>query len=185
MQKIFMLCLAGALALATTSCKDDKKTIIVQTIAVNGQMYEVKSAFYTEEPADTEDEAAFELGLFPTVLTMVPMEEPDFYVGIDLSESLWGKTIDLTKPVVKSGTLAPYLGIIGAIDGSSFEIDNSEGSIDISVGEKDTSFTVTDGTLLVTKDGDNFSVKLSVTLSNGSSISADWAGTATKVQLPE
>ena len=44
MRKIFMFCLTGALALATTSCKDEKVTTM-QTITVNGQICEVKSAF--------------------------------------------------------------------------------------------------------------------------------------------
>lgn len=102
-----------------------------------------------------------------------------------MSESLYGKTVDLTKPIVKSGTLAPYLDIVAANEGQSFEIDNSEGSIDISVGEADTSLTVTSGTLKVTKNGGDFSVKLSVELSDGKSIFADWTGKATKVTIPE
>lgn len=114
-----------------------------------------------------------------------PTGEPSFYVGIELSESLYGKTVDLTKPIVKSGTLAPYLDIVAANEGQSFEIDNSEGSIDISVGEADTSLTVTSGTLKVTKNGGDFSVKLSVKLSDGKSIFADWTGKATKVTIPE
>ena len=42
MRKIFMFCLTGALALATTSCKDEKVTTM-QTITVNGQICEVKA----------------------------------------------------------------------------------------------------------------------------------------------
>ena len=53
MRKIFMFCLTGALALATTSCKDEKVTTM-QTITVNGQICEVKSAFYVEEKADEQ-----------------------------------------------------------------------------------------------------------------------------------
>ena len=178
MRKIFMLCLTGALALATTSCKDEKVTTM-QTITVNGRICEVKSAFYTG------DEASFNLILLNDVFSQPPTGEPSFYVGIELSESLYGKTVDLTKPIVKSGTLAPYLDIVAANEGQSFEIDNSEGSIDISVGEADTSLTVTSGTLKVTKNGGDFSVKLSVELSDGKSIFADWTGKATKATIPE
>lgn len=174
-----MFCLVCALVLTTTSCKDEQK-VTVQTITVNGQIYEVKSAFYVEEPADAEDEACFELGLFPTDFTTPPAEEPDFYVGIDMSESLWGKTIDLTKPIAKTGTLEPYLGIIAAANGTTVEIDNSEGSIDISVQEADSPLTVTSGTLKVTKNGGDFSVKFFVNLSDGRYIAADWKGTAKK-----
>lgn len=182
MQKIFMLCLAGALTLAATSCKDEKQTITVQTITVNGLTSEVQSAFYVEEElAEEGGEAGTSLILLPTFLQTLPEDEPDFYVGIEISESLYGKTVDLTEPIVKSGPLEPYLDIVAASEGQSFEIDNSEGSIDISVGETDTSLTVTSGTLKVTKNGDDFSVKLSVTLSDGKFISADWKGTAIKM----
>lgn len=184
MRKIFMLCLAGALALAAASCKEDKKVVTLQTITVSGQMYEVKSAFYTENPAEEGGEAGFMLGLFPTVLTTIPEEEPSFYVGIEISESLCGKTIDLTKPIVKSGTLEPYLGIIASADGTTIEIDNSEGSIDISVQEADSPLTVTSGTLKVTKNGGDFSVKFFVNLSDGRYIATDWKGTAKKVEIP-
>ncbi len=183
MRKIFMLCLAGALALAAASCKEDEQVVTVQTITVNGQIYEVKSAFYVEEKADEGAEAGTSLALLPTVLQTLPEDEPDFYVGIGLSESLWDKTIDLTKPIVKSGTLEPYLEIIAAANGTTIEIDNSEGSIDISVKEADTPLTVTSGTLKATKNGNNFTIKLSVKLSDGNSISADWSGTATKVSF--
>ena len=175
MQKIFMLCLVGALALATTSCKEDKKTITLQTITVNGQMYEVKSAFYADEPADAEDEAAFELGLFPTELTAVPEEEPDFYVTIDMSESLYGKTIDLTKPLVQGTMPWPYLCITAKNGSSKISIDFDEDWI---AGK------VTAGKLTVTKNGDKFTVELSVTLSDGQFISAAWTGKATKMEIP-
>lgn len=184
MRKIFMLCLTGALALATTSCKDEKVTTM-QTITVNGRICEVKSAFYTDNPSEYGDEASFNLILLNDVFSQPPTGEPSFYVGIELSESLYGKTVDLTKPIVKSGTLAPYLDIVAANEGQSFEIDNSEGSIDISVQEADSPLTVTSGTLKVTKNGGDFSVKLSVELSDGKSIFADWTGKATKVTIPE
>ena len=58
MRKIFMFCLTGALALATTSCKDEKVTTM-QTITVNGQICEVKSAFYVEEKADEQWETSY------------------------------------------------------------------------------------------------------------------------------
>ena len=109
-----MLCLTGALALATTSCKDEKVTTM-QTITVNGRICEVKSAFYTDNPSEYGDEASFNLILLNDVFSQPPTGEPSFYVGIELSESLYGKTVDLTKPIVKSGTLAPYLDIVAAI----------------------------------------------------------------------
>ena len=187
MKKIFTLCLAGALALAATACDDDddKDGGYSGKMTVSGQTEEVKSALYYEYAADGGDEAEIDLYLFKDALSAMPNAEPSFYVNLEISESLNGKTVDLTKPIVKSGTLAPYLDIVAANEGQSFEIDNSEGSIDISVGEADTSLTVTSGTLKVTKNGGDFSVKLSVKLSDGKSIFADWTGKATKVTIPE
>ena len=65
MRKIFMLCLAGALALAAASCKEDKKVVTLQTITVSGQMYEVKSAFYTENPAEEGGRGGLHARAFP------------------------------------------------------------------------------------------------------------------------
>lgn len=175
MKRILMLCLAGALALGTTSCKDEE-VVTVQTITVNGQMYEVKSAFYADEPADAEDEAAFELGLFPTELTTVPEEEPDFYITIDMSESLWGKTIDLTKPLVQGSMPWPYLCITAKNGSSKISIDFDEDWIE---GK------VTAGKLTATKNGDRFAVELYATLSDGQYIAADWKGTAKKAEISE
>ena len=101
-----MLCLAGALALASTSCKDDKKTIILQTITVNGQMYEVKSALYGENPSEYGDEASFNLILLKDTFSQIPKDEPSFYVGIELSESLYGETID--GGLIQDLTVAQY-----------------------------------------------------------------------------
>lgn len=175
MQRILMLCLAGALALAAASCKDEK-TVTVQTICVNGLIYEVKTAIYAEEPADAEDEAAFELGLFPTEFTTPPEEEPDFYIGIDMSESLWGKTIDLSEPLDRNTLPWPYLSITAKNGSDRITIDYDEDPI----SEK-----ISHGSLSVTKNGDRFAVKLSVMLSDGQYISADWKGTAKKAEIPE
>ncbi len=176
MQKIFMLCLAGALALGATSCKEDKKTVTVRTITVNGQMYEVKSVFYADEPADAEDEASIELGLFPTEFTTSPEEEPDFYIGIDISESLWGKTIDLSEPLDRNTLPWPYLFITAKNGSDRITIDYDEDPI----SEK-----ISHGSLSVTKNGDRFTVKLYATLSDGQYIAADWKGTAKKAEIHE
>ena len=171
MRKIFMLCLTGALALATTSCKDEKVTTM-QTITVNGQICEVKSAFYVEEKADEQWETSYDLTM------------SDYGVDIEVSESLIGKTIDLTEPVTQTGPLRPYLSV-GAIGETEFDIVHSFERITVSNGDDISSATVSYGMLTVTRDGDNFSVKLSVKLSDGKSIFADWTGKATKVTIPE
>lgn len=182
MKKIFTLCLAGALALAATSCKEDKAEIIVDTITVNGQSYEVKTALYAEDAGDDEDEAALELGLFRDSFATPPHDEPDFYVGIGISESLYGRTIDLTKPVAKSGALEPYLEIMATGNGIAFGIEYYKGQIYVETPEpvQPAGLTVQEGSLKLTKKGDKFTVQMYVTLSDGKSASAGWSGTAIK-----
>ena len=92
-----------------------------------------------------------------------------------------GKTIDLTKPVARSS----YLLIAGMNKNLDVSIEYDDGTIDTTDGGSSQGPSVTGGTLLLTRSGDNFTVELSVTLSDGSSVSADWKGTATKIDIPE
>ena len=167
----------------TTSCKDEKVTTM-QTITVNGQICEVKSAFYVEEKADEQWETSYDLILFREYFSTLPFTMSDYGVDIEVSESLIGKTIDLTEPVTQTGPLRPYLSV-GAIGETEFDIVHSFERITVSNGDDISSATVSYGMLTVTRDGDNFSVKLSVKLSDGKSIFADWTGKATKVTIPE
>lgn len=178
MNKILTLCLLGALALTASSCKDEQ-TITVQTITVNGQICEVKSVLYGEEPADYEDEATIVLALFPTTLSTFPTEQSEFYIGIEISESLLGKTLDLTKPLDQSKTPAPYLDLMVKNKDQEIEIEYYDNLIDVTDDA-----TVTSGKLTVTRNGDKFSVKLYVELSDENWASADWKGTATKIRIP-
>lgn len=179
MKKIYTLCLAGALALAVTSCKEEQQTIVMKTIAVNGVASEVQSALYTETPADSQDEAAIILALFPTLMTELPDDEPDFYIGFEISESLVGKTLDLTKPLDQSKTPAPYLYISAMNGDNDLEIEYFDGGIEATMD-----ITVTSGSLTVTRNGDDFAVKFFVKLSDGSSASTNWDGTAIKIIDP-
>ena len=111
----------------------------------------------------------------------MPEEEPDFGIMIVITESLYGKTIDLTKPVARSC----YLLIAGFNKYLVVFKDLEYCSIDTTDGGSSQGPSVTGGTLLLTRSGDNFTVELSVTLSDGSSVSADWKGTATKIDFPE
>ena len=133
MRKIFMFCLTGALALATTSCKDEKVTTM-QTITVNGQICEVKSAFYVEEKADEQWETSYDLILFREYFSTLPFTMSDYGVDIEVSESLIGKTIDLTEPVTQTGPLRPYLSV-GAIGETEFDIVHSFERITVSNGD--------------------------------------------------
>ena len=150
-------------------------------MTVNGQTEEIKSAIYAEAPAGEFGENGVGLYLFKDVLTGMPEEEPDFGIMIVITESLYGKTIDLTKPVARSS----YLLIAGMNKNLDVSIEYDDGTIDTTDGGSSQGPSVTGGTLLLTRSGDNFTVELSVTLSDGSSVSAACTGTATKIDIPE
>ncbi len=182
MKKIFTLCLAGALALAATACDDDddKDGGYSGKMTVNGQTEEVKSALYFEYAADGGDEAEIDLYLFKDALSAMPNAEPSFYVNLEISESLNGKTLDLTKPLSQSSTPRPYLYINTVGNGKDLTIDYYNNQIDVTDGA-----TVTAGSMTATRNGDNITVKLSATLSDGNSLSVDWKGKATKISNPK
>ena len=102
--------------------------------------------------------------------------DPDFGISIEFSESLLGKTIDLTKPL--DPDLRLYL--LGGNKKTAIGIYYSNGTI---TDENDDALTVSAGTLTLTRSGDNFTVKLSVTLPDGSSLAAEWKGKVTKSDL--
>lgn len=182
MKKIFMFCMAGALALAAASCDDDDEGGGNSgKITVNGQTETVKSALYSEIEAEEFGEKGVGLVLLKDVITGIPEKGPDFGVSVTMTESLYGKTVDLTKPV----TLNSHLGIYGINKNAEITISYENGEIDTADGSITQGPTVTGGTLTMTRSGDNFTVKLSVTLSDGSSAAADWKGTATKMEIPE
>lgn len=175
MQRILMLCLAGALALAAASCKDEK-TVTVQTICVNGLIYEVKTAIYAEEPADCRRRSGVRTRAFPDGIHDASGGGTRFlhrhrHVGIALGQDHRPlRTLDRnTHPW-------PYLFITAKNGGERITIDYDEDPI----SEK-----ISHGSLSVTKNGDRFAVKLSVMLSDGQYISADWKGTAKKAEIPE
>lgn len=132
-------------------------------MTVNGQTEEIKSAIYAEAPAGEFGENGVGLYLFKDVLTGMPEEEPDFGIMIVITESLYGKTIDLTKPVARSS----YLLIAGMNKNLDVSIEYDDGTIDTTDGGSSQGPSVTGGTLLLTRSGDNFTVELSVTLSDG------------------
>lgn len=144
-------------------------------MTVDGRTEEVKSALYAYVEASDEDfdENAVVLCLFRDVVTEIP-EDPDFVIYFEITESLFGKTIDLTEPVGRNS----YLFLTGVNDNYHLKIDFSGSMID-TFGDA----TVTGGTLFVTRSGDDFTVKFSVTLSDGRSASADWTGKATKAEF--
>lgn len=176
MKKIFTLCLLCALALAAASCDDkDDKGADAPKMTVNGQTETINSAIYMDIPADEFGENGIMLYLLKDVTTALPENDTDFGIAFIITESFYGKTIDLTKPLGKNSQLT----LIGADASGTFEVVYTDGKITDDIGKK---IVVTAGTLTLTRSGDNFTVKVSMTLADGNSLSADWAGTATKVE---
>ena len=140
-------------------------------ITINGQTETVNSAFYIS------DDGYIALFLLKDVLTEIPEDgDPDFGISIEFSESLPGKTIDLTKPL--DPDLRLYL--LGGNKKTAIGIYYNDGTI---TDENNDALTVSAGTLTLTRSGDNFTVELSVTLSDGSSLAAEWKGKVTKSDL--
>lgn len=175
MRKIFMLCLAGVLALAA-SCDDDDKdggsTSGKMTVA--GRTESVKSAFYMQQSG------VYMLGLFKDVMTPPCDKEPEFGIEIDASETILGKTLDLTKPLDNDS----YLAILGVSNYNEITMNYYDGQVEVEV-YTDTPVSVTSGTMYIARSGNNFTVDFSVTLSDGNSLSAKWKGKATLLQIPD
>lgn len=177
MKKIFTLCLFSALALAAVSCDDkDDKGADAPKMTVNGQTETIGSAIYLDFPSDEVGKNRIMLYLLKDVKTSLPENETDFGIALMVTESFYGKTIDLTKPLGRESQLI----LVGANGSGVFEAVYADGKITDSIGKK---IVVTAGTLTLTRSGDNFTVKVSVTLADGNSLSADWKGKALKVNL--
>lgn len=177
MHKIFRFCLAGALALAAASCNDkDDKGADASKMTVNGQTETIGSAIYLDFPSDEVGKNRIMLYLLKDVKTSLPENETDFGIALMVTESFYGKTLDLPKPLGKDSQLT----LVGANGSGIFEVVYADGKITDSIGKK---IVVTAGTLTLTRSGDDFSVKVSVTLADGNSLSADWKGKAMKINL--
>lgn len=182
MKTFFSLCLLGALCLAASSCNDDKEEdgVFSGTLTVNGQRETIKSAFYDETPGDDSAEALVRLTLMKDAYTEFPGKLPDMFVLIGLSESLQGKTIDLTQPLDQHKEPIPSLMYGGTHEGHVTTGANYLGNRIIVSGGK----TVTSGTLSMTRSGNRFTVKFSATFSDGTSYAVDGEGRAKQSELP-
>lgn len=183
MKKFLTICLVGAFALAAASCSDKKEGNGSPdgTITVDGTAEKVGSAFYGYENPDEFDEGCWTILLCRQIYSGIPTAEPECYIGIEISDSCIGKTTDLTKRLAQSGTKTPYIGI--AIPGRFLEIDDDSAEVYLNDDDDLSGITVTSGSLLVTRDGDKFTVRLDVKFSDGVSAAANWGGTATKVAM--
>lgn len=172
MRKFFTLCMVGALALTACSDDDDNKSGNKGTITIGTETKSVESAFSgVIEPLDGE-EGGYVLVLLDENYPELPTSKPDFFVVLYIAESCLDKQIDLTKVLSKSGPLTPYILI-------------SDMTYDVEINDENTyttpeGLTVSSGTLKATRSGDKFTVKFTVSLSDGHTIAADWSG-STKI----
>lgn len=186
MKTFFSLCLLGALCLAASSCNDDKQEngVFSGTMTVNGQRETIKSAFYEQTPGDDTAEAVVRIAFLKEAYSefpqMLPETRPDMLVLIGLSESLLGKTLDLTLPLDQNEAPIPAL-----MYGATHEGHVTTGAnylsnrIFVSPGK-----TVASGVLTATRSGDRFNVRFSVTFSDGTSYAVDGEGRAKQSELP-
>lgn len=137
---------------------------------VNGQTEEIKSVFYQDHLVGNRTRT--DLYLLREALAELPEMEPDFCVVIRFSESLNGKTLDLTRPLDPNS----YLNLIGWSDTSDVAVEYVDGTICDVPGHP---LGITTGSLTLNRDGDRFTIKLSVTLDDGRTLAVDWAGKAT------
>lgn len=186
MKKILMLCLAGALALTASSCDDDKAdgSRLSGKMTINGQTETVKSAFYEETPGDDSAEAlvriAFLKDAYAEFPDMQPATRPDMMIVIGLSESLLGKTVDLTQPLDQHQEPIPAL-MYGAIhQGHVTTGANYQNNRIIVSGNG----SVASGTLTMNRNGNRFTVRFSATFSDGTSLAVDCEGEARQSKLP-
>lgn len=182
MKKIFTFCLAGALALAAAGCSDKKEgeKNMHETITVSSITEKVGSAFYTYEPADEFDEGAWTVVLCREKYVSPPTIEPDFYIGVRVSDSFLGKEIPLTEPLAAGGALTQAINVVVynrqvAIDDVSIDIIQSDGN--------PAGVAVTAGKLKLTRDGSKFTVNLFIEFSDGVSASTNWSGEATQGEI--
>lgn len=131
---------------------------------VNDQTEEIKSVFYKKIP---EGDLTI-LYLLTEAFAELPEMEPEFCVIIRFSESLNGITLDLTRPLDPNS----YLYLRGWSDTSDVDVEYFNGTIGSVHGNPT-------GSLTLNRDGDRFTIKLSVTLDDGSTLAVDWAGKAT------
>lgn len=187
MKKLFaLLAAAGASALLFSACTEGggegQEDPSFGKMTINGTTFPLRCAFYggyQELPYET----VTSIGMFPENFIEMPEEEPEIAFFAEVSESYLGREIDLTKPLEKTGTLFPIvaLGVFNDRTGVDIEMELTHLGVDIWLGNGQSSVSVTKGTLYVSRSGNHAIVKLSLKLSDGTEIDANWDGAAKEV----
>lgn len=177
MRRIITLTAIAAILFAATSCKKDKdndRETPVGTIRINDRSETVHGVYYLEEPADAETGAT--LGILILGPEGAPgAVEPEFYLSFELSESLCGQTIDLTRPLESQTRPLPYLYISARNGSDRFTVDYDEDPV---------AEVVSKGSLTVSRNGDRFDIRISLNCADGNSLQVEWAGTAVRQTAP-
>lgn len=187
MKKLFLLlAAAGASALLFSACTEsggeEPKDQSFGKMTINGATLPLRCAFYGsyQEPPC---EIVTAIGMFPENFIEMPDEEPITSFFAEASESYLGREIDLTKPLEKTGSLYPIVtfGVFNDSTGVDIEMELTHLGVDIWPGNDQSSVSVTKGTLYMSCNKGNAIVKLSLKLSDGTEIDANWDGAAKEV----
>lgn len=181
MKRLLTLTVVTAMLLGATSCKKDRNDAGTDdpaaasgTIRINDRSETIHGVYYLEEPADIET------GKTVGMLILGPegapgAVEPEFYLSFELSETLCGQTIDLSRPLDTQTRPLPYLYISARNGSERFSVDYDEDSI---------AEVVTEGSLTVNRDGDRFDIRISLDCADGNSLRMEWTGSAVRLNAP-
>ena len=217
MKKFFTYLLAIAAVTTVISCsKDDgpeepekPDTELSGKMNINGQTLEIKSAVYVDVVKEYyEDQISLTLyseTQFPTFKYGESiLSATGAWIGINVSKSFFGKTVDLTQPFPFSGQRPiPEIHILARESGKgkmvgvkyipdgSIHVASEDVQISDEFGEvvhfnpSPTAPVTAGSSLTLTRNGDKFTIKLSLTLNDGRSVSIDFEGKPTKETLSQ
>ena len=176
MNRLFCLLLSGVLLVSATSCKKEKtgNEPPAGTIRINQHSENIRNVYFFEEPADVETGATVGLLILgpeggPGAI------EPEFYGSVEISEALFGSTIDLSRPLEPVTQPLPYLVCVARDGALKFTVDYDEDPIEEVVSQ---------GSLKIDRQGDTFRIECSLTCSDGNQLQISWSGPATRVTAP-
>lgn len=173
MKRVLGLALMAALLLASASCTEKKtpEKAATGTIQINQRNETVHGVYYVEVSADEESGTCLEMLILGSE-GAPGAGEPEFYLSLEISEDLCGRTIDLSHPLDAQGWPLPYLYIAARNGSERFTVDYDEDPI---------AEVVREGSLAIIRNGDRFDIHISLERTDGNSFRIEWSGTATKL----
>lgn len=181
MKKFLTICLAGVFAFAATACSDKKEDAPAPkgSITVNSRTEMVGSGFCDFGWFNAAN--CWKITLCREAYDKMPESEPDFYISVSLPEPQLGKVIDLTDILPERKGERPCVTI--TIPERMLLLDDEYTRIyETGDGYKITGLTVTEGTLQMTRNGRDFTLKLDMRFSDGVTVATDWSGSVTRFE---